>query len=264
MKFVLIGAGQRGMIYARYAREKGHEIAAVAEPDGIKRRIAGDELGVPDERRFVTGSELLAQPKLADVMLICTPDRCHYTQAKAALLKDYDLLLEKPIAPKAEQCGELRDIAMARLFEETAAICHKPKKVANWLMGETMRLLKERDMEPEDLRIDPRSLADLIDMTDRGTINSTTAKDVFEVIFDHTIDVKKYVEDHGLSMVSDFSELEEIITEIITVNPGPVADYHAGKKKAAGFLVGQVMKKTGGKANPAMVRELLEQKLENG
>ncbi|MBR6229745.1 MAG: Asp-tRNA(Asn)/Glu-tRNA(Gln) amidotransferase subunit GatB [Eubacterium sp.] len=154
--------------------------------------------------------------------------------------------------------------ALADLFETTTALGVDPKKVSNWLMGETMRLLKERDMEPEDLRIDPRSLADLIDMTDRGTINSTTAKDVFEVIFDHTIDVKKYVEDHGLSMVSDFSELEEIITEIITVNPGPVADYHAGKKKAAGFLVGQVMKKTGGKANPAMVRELLEQKLENG
>ena len=150
------------------------------------------------------------------------------------------------------------------IFEETVRLGVSPKKTANWLLGETLRLVNEKGMDTEEVRIDPKALCDLIRLTDNNTINSTTAKEIFEVIFDHTIDVNDYVEKHGLSMVSDTSELEKIVETILDNNPKSVADYNAGKTKAVGFLIGQVMKETKGKANPEMVRELLEQKLQAG
>ena len=85
MKFVLIGAGQRGMIYAKYAAENGHQIAAVAEPDAVKRQIAGDVFGIPEGLRFHTGKELLEQPKLGDAAIIATMDRDHFQEAIPAM-----------------------------------------------------------------------------------------------------------------------------------------------------------------------------------
>ena len=122
MKFVLIGAGQRGMIYARYAREKGHEIAAVAEPDAVKRRIAGDELGVPAENRFVTGKELLARPKMGDAAIIATMDRDHFHEAIPAMEKGYHLLLEKPISPVPEETLAIEETAVRTGRHVT--VCH--------------------------------------------------------------------------------------------------------------------------------------------
>lgn len=122
MKFVLIGAGQRGMIYARYAREKGHEIAAVAEPDEVKRRIAGDELGVPEACRFETGRELLAGPKLGDAAIIATMDRDHFHEAIPAMEKGYHLLLEKPISPVPEETLAIEEAAVRTGRHVT--VCH--------------------------------------------------------------------------------------------------------------------------------------------
>lgn len=150
---------------------------------------------------------------------------------------------------------------MADLFEETTAICQNPKKVSNWLMGETMRLLKEKEMEPEDLTISPENLAKLIGLADRGTINSTVAKEIFEKIFEEDIDVEKFVEDNGLGTVSDEGALRDIIGKVLEENPQSVADYQAGKKKAIGFLVGQTMKAMQGKADPGMVNQILQELL---
>lgn len=150
---------------------------------------------------------------------------------------------------------------MADLFEETVAICHKPKKAANWLMGETMRLLKEKEMDPEDLAIVPDNLAQLIVLTDKGIVNSTVAKEIFEKIFEEDIDVEKFVEDNGLGTVSDEGALRDIIGNVLEENPQSVADYRAGKKKAIGFLVGQTMKAMQGKADPGMVNQILQELL---
>lgn len=150
---------------------------------------------------------------------------------------------------------------MADLFEETVAICHKPKKAANWLMGETMRLLKEKEMDPEDLAIAPENLAQLIMLTDKGIVNSTVAKEIFEKIFEEDIDVEKFVEDNGLGTVSDEGALRDIIRNVLEENPQSVADYRAGKKKAIGFLVGQTMKAMQGKADPGMVNQILQELL---
>ena len=150
---------------------------------------------------------------------------------------------------------------MADLFEETIAICGKPKEVSNWLMVETMRLLKEKNQEPEDISFSPEHLAALIGLIGDGKINRTTAKEVFEVIFAEDVDPVAYVEEKGLGMVSDDGALREVVENVIRENPQSVEDYHAGKKKAIGFLVGQTMKAMHGKADPAKINKLLAELL---
>lgn len=150
---------------------------------------------------------------------------------------------------------------MADVFEETVVLCGKSKKVSNWLMGETMRLLKEHDMDPEDIAFSPEHLAKLIDLTDAGTVNSSVAKEVFEKIFEENIDPEQYVKEQGLAMVNDEGALRETVERVICDNPQSVEDYRNGKEKAIGFLVGQTMKAMKGKANPAMVNELLRELL---
>lgn len=150
---------------------------------------------------------------------------------------------------------------MADIFEETVAICSNPKKVSNWLMVETMRLLKEHDMEPEEIRFTPENLAKLINLVEGGTINSSVAKQVFEQMFDNNTDPEGYVEEKGLKMDNDEDGLKRIVEEVIASNPQSVADYRSGKEKAIGFLVGQTMKATKGKANPGMINKLLKELL---
>ncbi len=146
---------------------------------------------------------------------------------------------------------------MADIFEATTAICNKPKKVSNWLMVETMRLLKENEMEAEDISFSPENLAKLIEMADAGEINSSVAKEVFEEIFKNNIDPEKYVEEKGLKTVSDDGALREVIEKVVADNPKSVEDYNSGKKKAIGFLVGQTMKAMQGKADPGKVNKIL-------
>lgn len=150
---------------------------------------------------------------------------------------------------------------LADIFEETTAICKNPKKVSNWLMVETMRLLKEHEMEPEQITFSPENLAKLIQLTDDRAINSSVAKEVFERIFAEDIDPEAYVEENGLKTVSDDGALRSTIEKVIADNPQSVEDYHNGKKKAIGFLVGQTMKAMQGKADPAMVNQILAELL---
>ena len=150
---------------------------------------------------------------------------------------------------------------LADLFEETTALCGKPKKVSNWLMGETLRLLKEEGKEPEDLSFTPQHLASLIELLDAGTINQTVAKEVFEKIYYEDVDPQVYVEEHGLKMVNDDNLLRTVVEGVIAANPQSVADYKGGKEKALGFLVGQTMKQMKGKANPGVVNKMLKELL---
>ncbi|MBO5293447.1 MAG: Asp-tRNA(Asn)/Glu-tRNA(Gln) amidotransferase subunit GatB [Lachnospiraceae bacterium] len=150
---------------------------------------------------------------------------------------------------------------MADLFEQTVALCGQPKKVSNWLMVETMRLLKEQEMEPEDIRFSPENLAKLIGLVESRAINGTVAKEVFEKIFDEDIDPEQYVEENGLKTVNDEGALRKTVEDIIASNPQSVEDYRNGKEKAIGFLVGQTMKAMKGKADPGMVNKLLKELL---
>ncbi|MBQ2115930.1 MAG: Asp-tRNA(Asn)/Glu-tRNA(Gln) amidotransferase subunit GatB, partial [Lachnospiraceae bacterium] len=150
---------------------------------------------------------------------------------------------------------------LADLFEETTAICKQPKKVSNWIMGETLRLLKEKSMDPEDICVSPSNLAKLIGLVDSKTINSSVAKEVFETMFENDTDPEKYVEEKGLKTVNDEGALRKTIEEVIAANPQSVEDYHNGKDKAIGFLVGQTMKAMKGKADPVSVNKILKELL---
>ena len=152
---------------------------------------------------------------------------------------------------------------LADIFEATVALGKKPKEVSNWLMVETMRLLKEHDLEPSDLTFAPENLAKLIDLIEKGAINRTTAKEVFEKVFAENADPEVYVEENGLKIEADDGALKAIIESIVAANPQSVADYKAGKKKAIGFLVGQTMKAMKGKADPGTVNKMLTEILDS-
>ncbi len=150
---------------------------------------------------------------------------------------------------------------MADVFEATVALGSHPKKVSNWLMGETLRLLKEKGLDPEDVSFSPENLAKLISLTDTKAVSGSVAKEVFEIMFARDIDPEKYVEEHGLKTVNDEGTLRRTVEEVIAGNPQSVEDYRKGKEKAIGFLVGQTMKAMKGKADPGMVNKLLKELL---
>ena len=150
---------------------------------------------------------------------------------------------------------------MADLFEETIALGAAPKKVSNWLMVETMRLLKEHEKEADELSFSAENLAKLIQMVEAKEINGTVAKEVFEQIFEQDVNPEEYVEAHGLKTVNDEGALRSVVEEVIAANPQSVSDYKNGKEKAIGFLVGQTMKAMKGKADPGAVNKMLKELL---
>ncbi len=150
---------------------------------------------------------------------------------------------------------------LADIFEAATAICGDPKQVSNWLMGETMRLMKETGTDPEYIRFSPEHLAALIRLTSDKSINSTVAKEVFARMFSDDTDPVTYVEENGLKTVNDTDSITEGARRIIEANPQSVADYKSGKKKAIGFLVGQMMKETHGKADPSVISDIFERLL---
>ena len=119
----------------------------------------------------------------------------------------------------------------------------------------------QHDMDATDISFSPEHLAKIIQLTEAGTINNSVAKEVFEKVFAEDIDPEKYIEEHGLKSDNDEDALRATIEQIVKDNPQSVEDYHNGKEKAIGFLVGQTMKATKGKANPGMVNKILKELL---
>ncbi|MGQ0572254.1 MAG: Asp-tRNA(Asn)/Glu-tRNA(Gln) amidotransferase subunit GatB [Armatimonadota bacterium] len=151
--------------------------------------------------------------------------------------------------------------AMARFFEETAALYPQPKTVANWLAGDVAAYLNNRNAEIDQIALTPFRLAALLRLIDAGTISGRIAKDVLLEMIEHDRDATEIIEARGLSQISDEDILRRVVDEVIAAHPGPVADVRAGKERALGFLVGQVMKTTGGRANPETANRLLHERL---
>ena len=133
--------------------------------------------------------------------------------------------------------------------------------MSNWLMVETLRLLKDHNMEPEEISFSPENLAKLVELTESRAINGSVAREVFEKIFSENVDPEKYVEEHGLKTVNDEGALEEALKKVIADNAQAVEDYRGGKEKALGALVGQTMKAMKGKADPGLVNQKLKEML---
>lgn len=143
------------------------------------------------------------------------------------------------------------------IFDNTVKLCHMPKEVSNWLMVEGMRLVRANDMDVWDIDFSPDYLSKLILMVDKGQVNRTIAKEVFEKIFLENTNPEEYVNKHGLSMISDDKVLQATALSILNSNPRSVSDYKNGKTKALGYLMGQTMKEMDGRADPSRVNKIL-------
>lgn len=152
---------------------------------------------------------------------------------------------------------------MAELFEQTADLCKEPKKAANWLMGEGLRLMKEWKMEPENLQVTPAHLAALIQSVEQGMISQKNAKQVFAQILKEDVEPEVYMKEQGLLIELDSGVLKTAVREVLQEHPGTVEEYRSGKEKVLGFLVGQVMRKMKGKADPGKVNQLLKEGLKD-
>ncbi len=150
---------------------------------------------------------------------------------------------------------------LADYFEEAVSLGATPKKVSNWLMGETLRLQNAKEKDADYLPVSPSHLVELISIVEEGLITGTIAKEIYEKMFESDFAPKAYVEEQGLAMVSDDGALQEVVKQVLEQNPKSVEDYRNGKEKAIGFLVGQTMKAMQGKANPGKVNELLKEML---
>jgi len=151
---------------------------------------------------------------------------------------------------------------LADYFEAAAALTPDYKILSNWIMVELLGKLNEADLEIEDSPISPIQIAGLLSLVAKGTISGKIGKQVFAEMFNTGQAPEVIVEEKGLLQISDAGELDLIVEEVISNNPGPVNDYRGGKKQALGFLVGQIMKATRGTANPGLVNQLLRDKLE--
>jgi len=168
---------------------------------------------------------------------------------EAFILSEYDasLLTEEKV--------------LADFFEECIKILNRPKAFCNWITNDLLREVKDRKLDINNLPINPKRLASLIEIVEKGTISSTIAKEVFSEMIQTSKDPQAIIEEKKLAQISDEGLIESVIDKVIAGNPNVIEDYKKGKKNALTFLVGQVMKETKGKANPKIVNELLKEKV---
>jgi aspartyl-tRNA(Asn)/glutamyl-tRNA(Gln) amidotransferase subunit B len=169
-------------------------------------------------------------------------------------VRDYGL-------PEYDAATLTQSMAMAAYFEETAKACGQPKLASNWVMGELSRRLNSSELAFEQLPVNSSQLAALIGRIADGTISNNAAKQVFDALWSDGGDVDAIIEAKGLKQMNDSSALEAIVDEVLAANAKNVEEYKAGNAKAFNALVGQAMKASKGKANPAQVNELLKNKL---
>ena len=145
---------------------------------------------------------------------------------------------------------------LSNMFEEAEKICGNAKAVANWLLSDVSRILNEKEEEPDAIPFKAEHLAKLVELIDKGTISSAIGKKVVEELFENPKDPEEIIKEKGWIQISDEGAIKEVVDKIIANNPQSVADYKAGKDRALGFLVGQAMKETKGKANPQMLNKM--------
>jgi aspartyl-tRNA(Asn)/glutamyl-tRNA(Gln) amidotransferase subunit B len=150
--------------------------------------------------------------------------------------------------------------ALADYFESTAALVNA-KAASNWIMGEVLRTMKERGQEIDQVPLRPEALAGLVSLIEKGTISNSVAKDVFAKMYDSGRSADEIVGAEGLAQIGDEGQLMAIVREVVGRHADAVTQYRAGKQQTFGFLVGQVMKGSNGKANPKLASDLLKREL---
>ena len=150
---------------------------------------------------------------------------------------------------------------LSDLFEGAIKVCNNPKAVNNWIISDISRILNETEMEPIEIPFDSNQLGKLIILIDKGTISSSIAKKVLVEMFEHPRDPEDIIDEKGWVQISDEGAIKEVVLKVLEANPQSVSDYKGGKDKALGFLVGQAMKETRGKANPQMLNQMFLEEL---
>ena len=150
---------------------------------------------------------------------------------------------------------------LSDLFEEAVKVCNNPKAVNNWIISDISRILNETEMEPIQIPFDAKQLGKLVVLIDKGTISSSIGKKVLVELFENPRDPEDIIKEKGWIQISDEGAIKEVVLKILENNPQSIADYKGGKDKALGFLVGQAMKQTKGKANPQMLNKMFLEEL---
>ena len=151
--------------------------------------------------------------------------------------------------------------AYSDIFEKAGEICKNYKAVCNWINSDIARILNEKELETEQIPFSAENLAELVKLIDDGVISSSIGKKVLDELFENPRSPKKIIEEKGWIQISDENQIKEVVLKILSENEQSVLDYKAGKDRALGFLVGQAMKETKGKANPKMLNEIFLQEL---
>ena len=151
---------------------------------------------------------------------------------------------------------------LSDLFEQAIEVCNNPKAVNNWIISDISRILNEKEMEPIEIPFNANQLGKLVILIDKGTISSSIGKKVLEELFENSKDPEEIIKEKGWIQISDEGAIKEVVLKILEANPQSIADYKGGKDRALGFLVGQAMKETKGKANPQMLNKMLLEELQ--
>ena len=151
--------------------------------------------------------------------------------------------------------------AASDMFEKAGKLCNNYKAVCNWITSDISRILNEKEEEMDKIPFTAEELAELVELIDNGTISSKIGKKVLEELFENPKSPKKIIEEKGWIQISDENTIKKVVKDVLDNNPQSIADFKAGKDKALGFLVGQAMKETKGKANPKMLNEMFLEEL---
>ncbi len=150
---------------------------------------------------------------------------------------------------------------LSDLFEQAIEVCNNPKAVNNWIISDISRILNETEMEPSEIPFDAKQLGELVILIDKGTISSSIGKKVLTEMFENPRNPEEIIKEKGWIQISDEGAIKEVVMKVLEANQKSVEDYKAGKDKALGFLVGQAMKETKGKANPQMLNKMFKEEL---
>lgn len=223
----------KGRTVSMRGKEEAHDYRYFPDPDLIKLNISRE--WVEEIRSSI--------PELPDAR-------------KARYLSEYGL-------PEYDASVITMSKELSDFFDATVQTGADAKTAANWLMGELIGYLNANEKEMKDIQMTPESLGQMITLIEKGTISNKIAKKVFKEMMETGKSPEKIVEEQGLVQISDEGAIKQMVEEVVAKNPQAVEDFKAGKEKAIGALVGQVMKASKGKANPGVVNQLLRDVLNN-
>ena len=216
-----------------------------------------DELGFKDKiiaEKFVKGMRILSNSYIDNKTKLSM-------QFLADIMKNMsykNLITKKDLYELSEKDANIITASkyLSDLFESAIKVCNNPKAVNNWIISDISRILNETETEPIAIPFDGNQLGKLVILIDKGTISSSIGKKVLTELFENPRDPEDIIKEKGWIQISDEGAIKEVVSKILEANPQSIADYKAGKDRALGFLVGQAMKETKGKANPKMLNEM--------